>query len=481
MASRRPSKSKKTPPPGKKILRIGVIQNGTIIEERLLRKRQTVTIGTGFKNTFCVSAPKVPHSFNLFEVKGGQYYLNFQKDMTGRISVGQGVHSLKSLKEHGKAVNRGKYHSVSLAERSRGKVVVGDVVFLYQFVTPPPPKPAPQLPVALRGGMLTFLNNTVELSGIYGFAMLLSLVVQVGFVGYLVLEVPPPPRATGVSDLPDQIQMILMDREEQELIETAEMTEDEMAALAESAVEEEEPEAEEVIEELEPDNRESEVSERVEDPEPDREEQLRAARETVREEAFWSAMTTSDSGLGDPMAQVLNISDRSVEHVMRRQQARSDSGVAGTSVLGRDEQSTGNTVDVNVGRSSGADRADRVEADEERERVRVQARIRSRPPQVVGSGSMDADYLNSELRRRTREIERCYQRMLNDQPDLEGRIVLQFEINGRGRVENAQLRENDVGDAVGDCILGRVRRWRFDEPDNGSVTVRKTYILTPAG
>ena len=44
------------PPVPSKILRVGVIQGGKIIEERHLKRRDTVTIGQDAGNTFVVPA-----------------------------------------------------------------------------------------------------------------------------------------------------------------------------------------------------------------------------------------------------------------------------------------------------------------------------------------------------------------------------------------------------------------------------------------
>ena len=63
----------------KKILRIGLIQNGKIVEERLLRRRESVTIGQSPRNTFVVTMVEgLPRSYNLFELKGDTYHLNFR-------------------------------------------------------------------------------------------------------------------------------------------------------------------------------------------------------------------------------------------------------------------------------------------------------------------------------------------------------------------------------------------------------------------
>ena len=78
------------PEPSKgKILRIGVIQGGKIIEEKLIRRRTSVTVGTSSRNTIVLSAAKVPKSFPLFELKGNDYHLAFEDNMSGRVSVAE--------------------------------------------------------------------------------------------------------------------------------------------------------------------------------------------------------------------------------------------------------------------------------------------------------------------------------------------------------------------------------------------------------
>ena len=54
--------------PAPKILRIGIIQGARIVEERLVRKRQDVTIGQSTKNMFVIPTEALPKTFTLFEV-----------------------------------------------------------------------------------------------------------------------------------------------------------------------------------------------------------------------------------------------------------------------------------------------------------------------------------------------------------------------------------------------------------------------------
>ena len=58
--------------PKLKILRIGIIQGGRIVEERLVRKRENITIGQSAKNMFVVLSDALPRNWLLFEVSGSR-------------------------------------------------------------------------------------------------------------------------------------------------------------------------------------------------------------------------------------------------------------------------------------------------------------------------------------------------------------------------------------------------------------------------
>jgi hypothetical protein len=138
-------------PTGPKVLRIGLVQGGRVIEERIIKQRTHVTVGPTEKNVFVVLAPNVPPSFRLFELVGNDYCLNFFDGMTGRVALPTGISDLPVLKGQARRTAQGAYQ-VKLTEDSRGKVVVGDITFLFQFVAPPPVQPKPQLPVSVTRG-----------------------------------------------------------------------------------------------------------------------------------------------------------------------------------------------------------------------------------------------------------------------------------------------------------------------------------------
>lgn len=137
---------------GPKVLRIGLVQKGRVIEERIIKQRTHVTVGPSEKNMFVISTGAVPGSHRLFELVGNQYAMNFLDGMTGRVALPTGISDLNVLKGQARRTPQGAYQ-ITLTEDSRGKVVVGDTTFLFQFVAPPPVQPKPQLPVSVtRGG-----------------------------------------------------------------------------------------------------------------------------------------------------------------------------------------------------------------------------------------------------------------------------------------------------------------------------------------
>ena len=121
-----------------------------LIEEKLIRKRATITVGTGTRNTIILPAANAPKSFSLFELRGNDYFLGFTDEMSGRVSVGEQAADLQSLKAQNLVRKAGNVYSLKLNESARGRVSVGECILLFQFVNPPPEPVRPQLPSVVR-------------------------------------------------------------------------------------------------------------------------------------------------------------------------------------------------------------------------------------------------------------------------------------------------------------------------------------------
>lgn len=203
---------------GPKVLRIGVVQSGRVAEERIIKQRTHVTVGASEKNMFVVATQTLPTTFRLFELVGNDYHLNFLDGMSGRIALPTGISDLNMMKGQAKRNAQGAYQ-VRLTEDSRGKVVIGDTTFLFQFVAPPPIQPKPQLPVAvLRGASaidwnttiiaaLSFLCHFMALGAIYSDwldPIVDDEVSVAGLIDSLKNLPPPPPVEEKPAEKPDE-------------------------------------------------------------------------------------------------------------------------------------------------------------------------------------------------------------------------------------------------------------------------------------
>ena len=174
------ARQQRSPGPGgprPRILRIGVLLGGKIVEERLIRERTPVTIGQSMRNAFSIPVEGLPLEFTLFAIDDGRYSLRFLPRMDGRLSDRGGqVNTLEALRAKG-AASHGDYHEIALSESARGKLSLGDLTILFQFVTEPPRQPKPMLPASVRG---TFADRfDPRLSVILGISIILHFAIVI--------------------------------------------------------------------------------------------------------------------------------------------------------------------------------------------------------------------------------------------------------------------------------------------------------------
>lgn len=83
-------------------------------------------------------------------------------------------------------------------------------------------------------------------------------------------------------------------------------------------------------------------------------------------------------------------------------------------------------------------------------------------------GSIDREAIRRVIRSNLPSIRACYERQLNRKPDLFGKLVLTWEIGEQGRVVSAKMGSNELGGSEGvevaNCILAKLKTWRFPEP-----------------
>jgi hypothetical protein len=116
--------------PRARILRIGILLGGKIVEERLIRERISVSVGQSMKNTFSIPVEGLPLEHTLFVLDNDRYFLRFLPKMDGRLSDGGNVTTLDQLKQTGAQQSPG-FWQVPLSPTARGKLSLGDLTVLF--------------------------------------------------------------------------------------------------------------------------------------------------------------------------------------------------------------------------------------------------------------------------------------------------------------------------------------------------------------
>ncbi len=74
-----------------------------------------------------------------------------------------------------------------------------------------------------------------------------------------------------------------------------------------------------------------------------------------------------------------------------------------------------------------------------------------------------------------KEVRYCYESSMVRSSRVDGKVILDFTINGRGVVAKTKISASTLPDpALGECIMRRLRTWQFPNP-KGGVTVDVSY------
>jgi outer membrane biosynthesis protein TonB len=469
----------------KKVLRIGLFQNHRIIEERLLRTPQSVTIGTDLKkNTFVVPASNLPKSFPVFAFKDGKYILQFDDKMSGRVKVGDTVATLQELVEQGKAKRSGNRYSVVLSPSAQGRVVIGEATLLFQFVTPPPPRPKPVLPASMRGGFLAGVGATLIM------AIAFSALFQIGFVVFLETRDWPKPKEAD-TDIPDRFVRVMVEEDKKEKKPEPEKKEKDEGEGDESA---EKKKAEPAPEpKKQPEKKPSKPEKKKSEMTPEERAKARAERRKRLSKEIENktviGVIGAKSSEGGTLVDTLKQGAGKVsadEAFAGSQGVKTDALGAERSGLGApggsDADGKGGSVDIGeLERSSGAAEADKGVKTAEKKQKKVTAKLDLKEPPKTGGGEINQATLKRKINARRARISACYERELKKNPKAAGKVVVSFEIGRAGRVTKSTATTDSVGSGVGRCVAGVIKRIRFPRPKGGPVLVNKSFVFEPGG
>ncbi len=454
------------------ILRIGVVRAGKIIEEKLVRKRTTVTVGNGPRNTITLPSTEVPQSFPLFELKGSEYYLNFDDKIGGRISVGEeNAADLNAIKVQ-QQLPRSQYgYQLRLTPQSRGRITIGDFILLFQFVEPPPEPARPKLPPTVKG----YWRRNIDWPYTTTFSITMTCMVIIWIWS---ANVPIIKKEPTIDDIPDRFaKMIMPDK----VMEPKKQEEKKGPGAGEGSIAKKKRRAKKNTGgDKGGKNKGNKKSGPV----------SAAARKAAIEKKVagkgllrvLGAKGAGGVAVGGAVADVfsegsLSGSGEGVFDGVGGLEVASAAGERGSRGFSGAQQAASIKDMGTAGVVGNAGRGGRGKTE-----ARVVARITSAALEEFDSDSRDQQDIVKRIRRRLGGIKHCYEKRLKRNPQLKGKVVIRFVIHPGGKVISVEVVENTTGDPeVASCIAARIRAIRFPPTDGGETAVTYPFILAPGG
>lgn len=429
-------------------LRIGLVLSGRIVDEKLIREPREITIGQSVKNTLNVPIEGLPRSWQLFAVEGGRYVLRFSDSMDGRLAEGDEVHTFDALK--GKRARRvGDAWLLPLSDAVRGKILLGSMTLLFQFVDAPAPEPVPELPASVRSKL------TDRIDPVLAVVLAISLLIH-----------------TSVALYAYQRDRVVRTRTTRIYNETFQRPTVQVAELELERPQQVEPPDEKQAEKpAEQGVKKNDQPRRTETQrKPDREEGGggRDAEEALRLQEQASAAVNamfgddfSETGVGgssgdrnpsgdldEAMAQIRQSGARVEWGTGEGRGTRGSSSAAVGTSAGPGVEGPGETV-VSAG-------------------TKVTEKVPSGRIKVGDTSSIDDTTLRPEdVLRRIQQIymdglKRCHRELLKRDPTAGGTVTLRFAVGETGRV--VRVKAAGFDDGVDRCIEQRAEAWRFGVP-----------------
>ncbi len=446
---------------GPKVLRVGIVQGGKIIEEREVKRREPVSIGTG-KNTFSINSDSLPKSFDLFDHDGKSYFLRFDAGIEGRLQLDdEPVADFPALEARGQVVQRSGKKAVRLTERSRGKVMIGDVTVLFQFkpVTPAPVRPV--LPPDVRGSILQTID--AQFAAIF----VVVAILQISVLTYA--RSLPYVEPTSLEELSESFQRLVMpDR----IPEPPRSPAARVDAQKQAKKEPETPK-----EEKKPPKEEKTAEKKPAPPSEGQQKDPGQAREAARQRARQAGLVGAIGRIGSDgaLADVFSEGGGSGQSL-----GEAFSGAQGVELAagpGGGTRGGGSGEAVGVGKL-GTQGGRSVSTVGQKQEAAVSGKLAAESAAV--DGDLDPAKIQAELRRRQSALKACYETALKRDRSLKGKIILSFEIDVNGRLRDLKFGGSLRSAELESCIRARASAWRFPKPDGGSVFVDYPVVLTPS-
>ena len=439
-----------------KLLRVGVIQDGRIVEEHHVL-HDSVTIGDDARSTIVLPAAlERPGRFKVLENRANQFHLIIDEHMQGRVNLGSSDVDFDALRSQGLATRRADAtFDLPLQESARGKVELTDATLFFHFVPAPPADAKPTLPPELKGSAWRAVDRLF-------FGILATmLVLYVASVALIATRPTPVEAEVALDQLEDRFVRAIIPQQP-----PAKEQPKDTGSTPEAKPEEKKPT------EKKPDTASATTA-----PAATAEERRQQLATRVANTGILKVLGAS--GGGGVIENLLSNDVGGANVAEALQGAQAGGGAlavgAGGNGLGTIQGDTGGkAAGIDVKGTTGVGAVDTGR----KQTVKV-PQVADAVPEV-DSSEVSPKALGRFIQSRKASIQACYEKELKRYPTLKGRVMVRFNLKPNGRAGDVEVDESTLGsEGVSSCIITTIRGWKFPFEPSDDVPVSYPFIFSP--
>lgn len=449
-------------PAGKaKVLFIGIVQDGKVVDERAVGAAETVSLGAAGA-TFQAAVPTLGEApFPMFVVKDGVYHLRFTKAVKGKVTSRGDRVTLEQVSADAARPHEDGVYEVPLDETDKGKFRIDSITVLFKFVEPAVVAPAPVVAEKLDFRPRWVQDDTDPVFlGSLALWLSFGLVFAVWVNNTEVVQVE-------LEDIPERFTKIILSEPATEPLVAEDGALVDENAEAKAKADEAEPEKAKPDEGEADDVAKAEAAEKAKEDVAQRSELFRQLQArligTMGENASGTVLLENADGNYEDIAGRLAEAEAAGASLGDGSRIRGAGATAG-GTGDRDVGGVGTATDLSGGVNLGS--APQVAA----------------PKGRVSAGDLDfsggdVSEVGKVVRRYQGQLKYCYESSLKTNPSLSGRVVVGWEVAG-GAATDVYIAENTTGDdAFAECIKAKIRRWSFEGVADGAA--KTPFVFTP--
>ena len=447
----------------------------------------TISIGSDIKNTYLIPSTQVPPRYDFIRLRGATAELNLHPSMKGSARVQGKMETFDDLRKQGRS-------QLVISGQDIAKVQVGTVNFFLMFV--PEPNAIPRAPIFDQGRLFWMMQVSVA------FAAVLFLTLATIFrdpIQGVVKEFPEKYRKIIVEEFKKRQEVVQKKIEEKKPVELPKVEAKQVGKKAVEAVKNENAvmkektgksggnEGEGARERGAEGKRgrpnakhETGITNRPKI-DPNRRNQVKDAPVKGQTDSILGAL--QNTGLGTKLAKMSGKSNNGDAGASGNDPLdtplagvggggiRNGRGSGGSGLQGTGTGGGGTAVGVGglgtkgFGGGASGDGVGSIPG-------KGDFAVGTEGSGVRVVGSLSREEIERVVRAHQNEVTSCYQRELQRNPKLFGKLAVKWTIVDGGRVSVVSSIDNQTGSSnLDDCIRTRIRDWAFPSPTGGSQAV----------